>query len=308
MKRNLLLAVAASLLTVSFAYAECPEGTWPRDQYSGPGGGAYSGPGGGAYTGPGGGAYTGPGGGLYTGPGGGLYTGPGGGLYTGPGGGLYTGPGGGLYAGPGGGMYPGPGQPHCSNTPPLPVLIEYLESHGMNNQANEIRSRLMGRPAPLGTIVPAPVLGLPSYRAPVTVAPVTVEPVAPRHGIDPSILLAGQPAPIARPSDFLEQMLLLQQLAAARREYTAPAGVAPAPRRQLGSLRLKIQPREGQVYVDGVFVGTVDDFDGLFPKFRVDAGGHRIKITAPGHETISLDVWITPNKMVTYQGKLPRVQ
>ena len=28
----------------------------------------------------------------YTGPGGGLYTGPGGGLYKGPGGGLYTGP------------------------------------------------------------------------------------------------------------------------------------------------------------------------------------------------------------------------
>ena len=30
---------------------------------------------------------------LYTGPGGGLYTGPGGGLYTGPEGGMYTGPG-----------------------------------------------------------------------------------------------------------------------------------------------------------------------------------------------------------------------
>lgn len=33
----------------------------------------------------------------YTGPGGGLYTGPDGGLYTGPGGGLYTGPGGNPY-------------------------------------------------------------------------------------------------------------------------------------------------------------------------------------------------------------------
>jgi len=62
--------------------------TWPRDQYSGPGGGLYTGPGGGMYTGPGGGAYTGPGGGMYTGPGGGMYTGPGGGLYTGPGGGF----------------------------------------------------------------------------------------------------------------------------------------------------------------------------------------------------------------------------
>ena len=61
-------------------------GTWPRDRYTGPGGGEYTGPGGGLYTGPGGGAYTGSGGGLYAGPGGGMYTGPGGGLYTGLGG------------------------------------------------------------------------------------------------------------------------------------------------------------------------------------------------------------------------------
>ena len=76
---------------------------WPRNSYTGPGGGLYTGPGGGLYTGPGGGAYSGPRGGLYTGPGGGLYTGPRGGLYTGPDGGLYTGPGGGLYTGPDGG-------------------------------------------------------------------------------------------------------------------------------------------------------------------------------------------------------------
>lgn len=60
------------------AYVEpMAEQTWPRDRYTGPGGGLYTGPGGGLYTGPGGGAYTGPGGGLYTGPGGGAYTGPG---------------------------------------------------------------------------------------------------------------------------------------------------------------------------------------------------------------------------------------
>jgi len=55
------------------------DNTWPRNQYTGPGGGLYTGPGGGMYTGPGGGLYIGPGGGLYSGPGGGMYTGPGGG-------------------------------------------------------------------------------------------------------------------------------------------------------------------------------------------------------------------------------------
>ena len=119
---------------------------WPRNSYTGPGGGLYTGPGGGAYTGPGGGAYTGPGGGLYTGPGGGLYPGPGGGLYTGPGGGLYPGPGGGLYTGPGGGLYPGPGgglypgpggglftgpdpNPYYSIIPPRHLYLEYLRTH-----------------------------------------------------------------------------------------------------------------------------------------------------------------------------------
>lgn len=135
---------------------------WPRNLYTGPGGGAYTGPGGGLYTGPGGGAYTGPGGGMYTGPGGGmyagpgggiysgpgggLYTGPGGGLYTGPGGGLYTGPGGGLYTGPGGGMYNGPGD-YKAKTPPWYVLVAVLRQKGMHKYADLIEKYLKGRKA-----------------------------------------------------------------------------------------------------------------------------------------------------------------
>ena len=135
---------------------------WPRDSYTGPGGGLYTGPGGGLYAGPGGGAYAGPGGGLYRGPGGGLYKGPGGGLYAGPGGGLYRGPGGGLYTGPGGGLYRGPGgglyagtggglytgpshAPYRRNWPTRQVLIEELERLGHDRD----RRRSSRRMAPL---------------------------------------------------------------------------------------------------------------------------------------------------------------
>jgi hypothetical protein len=145
------------LFPVAVLPAECHLGTWPRDQYSGPGGGnssdpgggLYRGPGGGASTDPGGGMYNGPGGalnagpdgGLYDGPGGGLYDGPGGGLYAGPGGHLYDGPGGGLYDGPGGGLYAGPGFPYCSRMPPWAALVRALESKGKMKEANLIRMK-----------------------------------------------------------------------------------------------------------------------------------------------------------------------
>ena len=75
----------------------------------------------------------------YTGPGGGLYTGPGGGMYTGPGGGAYTGPGGGLYTGPGGGLYTGSADNHYHNNwPPIPVLIKELRKRNMHKYADLI--------------------------------------------------------------------------------------------------------------------------------------------------------------------------
>jgi hypothetical protein len=72
-----------------------------------------------------------------------------------------------------------------------------------------------------------------------------------------------------------------------------------------GSLRLKIKPRDAKVYIDGYFVGVIDDFDGMFQKLGVDAGGHRVEIKADGHEPISFDVLITPGETVTYKGELP---
>ncbi len=75
-----------------------------------------------------------------------------------------------------------------------------------------------------------------------------------------------------------------------------------------GSLRLKIKPREAQVYVDGYFVGAIDEFDGAFQKLGIDAGNHRVEIKAPGHEPVSFDVLITPGETVTYKGELRRIQ
>jgi len=60
------------------------------------------------------------------------------------------------------------------------------------------------------------------------------------------------------------------------------------------------------VYVDGSFAGTVDNFDGAFQAIRLAPGGYRIDLVAPGYETLTFDVRITPGQKIRYQGALVR--
>src|SRR5262249_46592776 len=75
-----------------------------------------------------------------------------------------------------------------------------------------------------------------------------------------------------------------------------------------GSLRLKIKPNNAEVYVDGYYVGVVDDFDGMFQRLHLDSGPHRIEVRAPGYETLDFDVRITSEHTTTYQGELKKIQ
>ena len=74
-----------------------------------------------------------------------------------------------------------------------------------------------------------------------------------------------------------------------------------------GSLRLRVEPRDASVLVDGYYVGTVDDFDGVFQRLYVEAGPHRIEIRAPGHEPLTFDVRLDPGRVATYTGELVRL-
>jgi hypothetical protein len=73
-----------------------------------------------------------------------------------------------------------------------------------------------------------------------------------------------------------------------------------------GAIRLKVKPADASVYIDGFYVGVVDDFDGTFQRLKLDAGPHRIEMRSPGHQTLSVDVIIQPDLTITYRGELEK--
>lgn len=73
-----------------------------------------------------------------------------------------------------------------------------------------------------------------------------------------------------------------------------------------GELRLKIKPRDAQVFVDGYFVGIVDDFDGAFQRLHLPSGPHRIEVRAPGYEALTFDVQIRFAETTKFEGDLRR--
>jgi hypothetical protein len=74
-----------------------------------------------------------------------------------------------------------------------------------------------------------------------------------------------------------------------------------------GEVKLKVQPKEAEVYVDGFFVGVVDDFDGAFQHLTVKVGEpHRIEIRRAGYETLGFEVKVEPDQTVTYRGEMQK--
>jgi len=60
------------------------------------------------------------------------------------------------------------------------------------------------------------------------------------------------------------------------------------------SLRLQVTPRETEVFIDGYYAGTVDEFDGVFQRLHVDPGEHDLTLYLPGHRSFSQKVYLQP--------------
>jgi hypothetical protein len=71
-----------------------------------------------------------------------------------------------------------------------------------------------------------------------------------------------------------------------------------------GSIKLKVKPRDAEVFVDGYFAGTVDDFDGTFQALKLDSGAYSIEVRKPGFETLRFDVRVQPERSITFRGEM----
>jgi hypothetical protein len=82
------------------------------------------------------------------------------------------------------------------------------------------------------------------------------------------------------------------------------SGLREQQRDETGRLILDLTPRDSQVFVNGEFVGTWNDFAG---ELELPAGRHGIDVRAPGYETLSFDVRIVAGRSIRYRDALNRV-
>jgi hypothetical protein len=81
----------------------------------------------------------------------------------------------------------------------------------------------------------------------------------------------------------------------------------PAPaRREVGSIRLRVNPESAQVYIDGALVGTVTEFNGLKNHLELDGGPHTIELRADGYETYTGEINVEVGKTLTERIRLKK--
>jgi hypothetical protein len=61
-------------------------------------------------------------------------------------------------------------------------------------------------------------------------------------------------------------------------------------------IKLEVKPNRAAVFVDGVFIGHVAEFEGLGKALLVAPGKRKIRITLPGYHTFETDVDLVANQ------------
>ncbi|HVC18610.1 MAG TPA: PEGA domain-containing protein [Vicinamibacterales bacterium] len=87
--------------------------------------------------------------------------------------------------------------------------------------------------------------------------------------------------------------------------YSSYYGYHGAP--EQGGIHIKVKPKTASVFVDGYYVGVVNDFNGFFQKLKLQPGPHRIEIREQGFKPITFNVKTEPGQTITYKGSLQKL-
>ena len=82
--------------------------------------------------------------------------------------------------------------------------------------------------------------------------------------------------------------------------YTYPSYAYDSP----ASARLLITPPNAEVYVDGRFVGLVDEFDGSSQRLTIESGRHDIQVALQGYRPLTQRVMFSRGSTLTISGAL----
>ncbi len=72
-------------------------------------------------------------------------------------------------------------------------------------------------------------------------------------------------------------------------------------------IRVQVEPKNAEVYVDGHYAGPVNKFDGLFKRLKVVPGGHEIQVYLDGYKTITDRRYFSPGQGYKIQAKMQKL-
>ncbi len=72
-----------------------------------------------------------------------------------------------------------------------------------------------------------------------------------------------------------------------------------------GGVSFDIQPPDAEIYIDGNYVGVVQDFGPYAAPLTLPAGPHHVDLRAPGFGPMSFNITVVPRQVIPYQGTLP---
>jgi hypothetical protein len=83
----------------------------------------------------------------------------------------------------------------------------------------------------------------------------------------------------------------------------APTGALPD---VMATVKIAVNPSRSAVFLDGLFVGHVGEFEGLGRGMLVAPGTHRIRIALPGYQTFETDINLLANQKVEIKTDLAK--